>query len=372
MYPKILCILISYFVPILIFNACSEKTITETEPSLAEEFQKVIDDAQQTYNLKGVSAAVITEGQNVWLGCSGNSHENVPMSSEMLFHTGSSGKNFTAALVLQLAAENKLSLEDSLHKWLPPFTHVDSTITIHQLLNHTSGIYNYTEDPAVWEVIFADPLKVWTPEEIINQFVKEPYFAPGQGWYYSNANYILLGMIIRLATGSEISDELRSRFFDPFELDQTFFAGEEEISGNMAHGWYDFNQDDIVDDMSFMPMNSFYTFGWTSGAIVTTAEDLATWAGLLYRGSILSPAYLEKMLTFYPRQEPVATGYGLGSERYEFHNRVLYGHSGGGFHHSVFMYLPQDQVCLAVLTNQATSHILDIGGELINTFLNYQ
>jgi D-alanyl-D-alanine carboxypeptidase len=119
-------------------------------------------------------------------------------------------------------------------------------------------------------------------------------------------------------------------------------------------------------------MISFYTFGWTSGAIVTTAENLARWAGLLYGGTVLSPAYLEKMLTFYPRQVPVTTGYGLGSERYEFHNRVLFGHSGGGFHHSVFMYLPHDEVSLAVLTNQATSHILDIASELINEFLNYE
>ena len=173
-------------------------------------------------------------------------------------------------------------------------------------------------------------------------------------------------MIIRKATGSEISDELRSRFFDPFELEQTFFAGEEEIEGNMAHCWYDYNQDCIDDDMSFIPMISFYSFGWTAGAIVTTAEDLARWAGLLYGGEILSSAYLDKMLTFYPRQELVATGYGLGSERYEFHDRILYGHSGGGFYHSVFMYLLEDDVCFAVLTNQATSHILDIAGELID------
>ena len=131
MYHKTLFLLMIFLVPILIFNSCSEKSTTETEPSRADEFQKVINEAQQTYSLKGISAAVIIEGQEVWLGCSGISHENVSMFSEMLFHTGSSGKNFIAALVLQLAEENKLSLEDSLHKWLPSFANVDSTITIH-------------------------------------------------------------------------------------------------------------------------------------------------------------------------------------------------------------------------------------------------
>ena len=141
----------------------------------------------------------------------------------------------------------------------------------------------------------------------------------------------------------------------------------------MAHNWYDYNYDGIDDDMSYIPMNSLYSFGWTSGSIVTTAKDLPKWSGLLYGGDILSPAYLDKMLSFCPRQEPVATGYGLGSERYELNNRILYGHSGGGVgYSSIFMFLPQDNVSLAILVNQVTTHILDIADELISSYLEYE
>jgi D-alanyl-D-alanine carboxypeptidase len=352
--------------------ACSDENSTETDRALVEELQDAIDTAEENFDLKGISAAVVAEGEDAWVGCSGRSDDTVTLSPEMLFHIGSCGKNYTATLVLQLAEESRLSLDDSLHEWLPPFTHVDSTITVYQLLNHTSGLHNYAEDPGVWDVIFADPLRIWTPEEVIRQFLREPYFAPGEGWHYSNANYLLLGMIIREATGSEISEELGSRFFDPLILDQTFFAGEEDISGDMAHNWYDYDQDGTADDMSTMPMNSLYSFAWTSGAIVTTAEDLAKWGNLLYGGAILTPASLDAMLTFYPRQEYVVTGYGLGSERYELHGKTLYGHSGGGVGYtSVLMYLPEDGVSFAVLINQVTDHVLDVAGELVECYLSH-
>jgi len=353
----------------ILFLACNEKNPADPKIALSEKFQNALDDARKTYNLIGLSAAVIIPDGEDWAGCSGNSHEDVPLSPDMLFHAGSSGKNYTAALTLALVEENKLKLEDSLYKWLPEYSNVDSNITILQLLNHTSGLYNYTGDQEVWDAVFADPHKVWAPEEIITQFLKEPYFSPGQGWHYSNANYVLLGMIIKQASGSEISDELRRRFFDPFELNNTFFAQEEAIPLDMAHCWYDYNQDGVLDDMSFMPMDSFNSFGWTAGSIIANAEDLAKWAGLLYGGHILSVSSLEIMLTFYPRQDPESTGYGLGTERYELHERILYGHSGGGFYHSVFMYLLESGISIAVLSNQGTSHILDTAGILLDVYL---
>jgi D-alanyl-D-alanine carboxypeptidase len=99
----------------------------------------------------------------------------------MLFAIGSVTKNFVATLVLSLAEEGVLSLDDPVSKWLPTYDHIDGNITIRQLLNHTSGVYNYFENQKIWDDLIADRTKYFTPEEVL-EYLKEPYFEAGEGW----------------------------------------------------------------------------------------------------------------------------------------------------------------------------------------------
>jgi D-alanyl-D-alanine carboxypeptidase len=165
------------------------------ERSLEDQMQKVLDRGLDRYDVRGVSAAVIFPDGKIWTGVSGISHDTVTIKPDMLFAIGSITKNVVAALTLKLNEEGILSLEDPLSKWLPSYPNVDDRITIRQLLNHTSGLYMFWDNQQIWDELKRDRTKVWSHEEVLS-YLKDPCFAPGKGWRYSNTNYLLLAMII--------------------------------------------------------------------------------------------------------------------------------------------------------------------------------
>jgi D-alanyl-D-alanine carboxypeptidase len=289
-----------------------------------------------------------------WVGASGISNGTTPITSDMLFSAGSITKMFTAATIIQLAEEGVITLEDSLYEWLPSYPHIDSTITIRQLLNHTNGIYNITEHPTIWQTIFADPTKVWNLEEIVATYTLAPYFPKGTDWHYSNTGYLLLRMIIRGATGSEISTEYRTRFFEPFDLDGAFLAPEETLPANTARGWFDLNGDGDYDELPFM--TSFYSMA--GGGVFCSAEDLANWSrALLHNRIVLTQSSLDEMLTFHSPcpGEPLVTGYGLGALNFSpelFNNLEVWGHGGNALGYAAgCLYLPAYGVSIGIMDN---------------------
>jgi len=316
--------------------------------------QETLDFKRDSLSAVGVSAAVIMPGMGTWLGASGISDSSNDIRTGMLFSIASVTKTYIAALVLLLAEEETLTLDDSLHQWLPTYPHIDSTITVHQLLNHTSGIYSFHENPAFWDSMFTDNERLWTPEEMVTTFIEEPYFPPGEGWHYSNTNYLLLGMIIREATDSDVSTELRRRILNPLHIRNTFLDIEEEIPDNLAHGWHDLNEDGEPEDIFHLSRTAWYSAIWTGGAMVATAEDVAVWAGGLFDDDLLDEASLDEMLDFVeiPFGWFPFTGYGLGMGRIELFDMELWGHSGDipGYN-SIVMYSVDDNVSISVLVN---------------------
>jgi D-alanyl-D-alanine carboxypeptidase len=345
----------------------------KTTLPLAEQLQAALDKERASNNLIGVSAAVIIPGQEIWRGVSGMSNPaaSEKIRPEMLFNIASITKIYTAALILKLAEEDQLTLEDPLHQWLPGFENIDSTVTIRQLLNHTSGIFDYLAHPDFIPAVVADLTRFWTPEEMLS-YAKEPYFSHGSGWEYSNTNYILLGMIIKKVTHSKVSTELRKRFFGPLNLNNTFLPAEEEMVGKVAHFWSDLlDGDGTLDDLSSLPRTAMYSVTWTSGGIFSTADELAKWAHALYGGDILSQASRDQMLAFHPN--PPDNGYGLGTERAILLGRELWGHGGGNpvGYTSQVIYSPQDKVTIAVLMNQETDNY-PVATALLRVILNFR
>jgi len=266
----------------LIFSSCSLDTRT-----LEERMQAVLDENIEDYDARGVSATIIMPGQPIWKGVAGISHDTVKMSPDMLFAIGSITKNFVAALTLKLSEDGMLSLDDPLSKWLPSYPHIDAGITICQLLNHTSGIYMFWDNEKIWDDLKKDRTKVWTPEEILS-YIKEPCFAPGDGWRYSNTNYLLLAMIIEKATGSNLSTEFKKRFWQPLNIENAYLSVEEDIPDNQAHVYGDnFNNDGSNIDLTFLPRASHESIIYGSGGLFMTAEDLAQWCHLLFEGEVL-------------------------------------------------------------------------------------
>jgi D-alanyl-D-alanine carboxypeptidase len=267
----------------------------------------------------------------------------------MLFAIGSITKNVVAALVFQLAEEGILSLDDPLHKWLPAYPHIDSAIPIRQLLAHTSGIFMFWDNPNLWEDLIKYREKVFTPEEVLT-YLDEPHFPPGQGFRYSNTNYLLLAMIVTRATGSTLSAEFRKRFWEPMGLRNTYLSMEEQIPDNLAHVWGDnFENDGSNRDLTYLPRASHESITYGSSGIFTTPEDLSRWCKALFEGRVLKKISMDQMLDF--QQE----GYGLGIHLISkniANGQRAYGHGGGNIGTSTYMvYLPDFAVSIAVSIN---------------------
>jgi D-alanyl-D-alanine carboxypeptidase len=309
-------------------------------------------------HLPGVQAVVRTAGGATWSGHAGfadlATHERVTATT--LFDAGSITKTFVAALTLQLAGEGVLALDDPLSRWLPGFTRGPG-VTLRELLDQTSGIDDPFLHASLLDALGAHPRRSWTPDQVL-RYTGRPHFAPGRGWFYSNANYILLGQVIHRATGASVAELIRRRFLDPLGLGHTFLQGQEPVFGIAAHGYAaavpaSGAPTDLSDGTSYLPFTSLATALGTAGALVTTADDLSRWAEALYGGRVLEPAALGQMLDFgLTRGLKPRWPYGLGAQQIAFSGRVSWGHSGllSGYH-AAMRYFPGSGLTITVLTN---------------------
>jgi D-alanyl-D-alanine carboxypeptidase len=348
--------IISTFTILLIVTSLS----CQPQAPIEVKMQKVLDEGIRKFGVRAVSAAVIFPDDKIWTGVSGFSHDSVAVNPDMLFAIGSITKNMVAALVLKLVEEKALLLEDPISKWLPPYPHIDSTITIRQLLNHTSGIYMFWENQKIWDDLKKDRTKVWTPDEILS-YIKEPYFAPGEGFRYSNTNYLLLAMIIKKVTGSTLSNEMQKRFWEPLNIKNAFLAIEQTIPDNQVHVFGDnFNNDGSVQDLTFLPRASHDSITYGSAGLFMTAEDLARWCQNLFEGKILSRQSLDEMLKFNGmRRVANMSDYGLGVQQFIRKisaGKKAIGHAGGNIGTIAYMiYLPKYHISIVVMTNDFNS-----------------
>jgi D-alanyl-D-alanine carboxypeptidase len=238
---------------------------------------------------------------------------------------GSITKSMVATVALQLVGEGGLRLGDSIERWLPGVVPNGSNITIRMLLNHTSGIYNYTDDPRFIRAVAQNPYRYWSPAELIALALDNPaVFAPGTGWSYSNTGYILIGLVLEKVTGTAIQNLLERRIFRPLRLESTFFATSGEFTGRYAHGYLppSLTGAGYLDTSSWIP-----SWAWAAGAVVSSARDLARFYQSLMAGRLLRPALLREMTT------TVAAGpgvhYGLGIFALDTPCGPLWGHDGG-------------------------------------------
>jgi D-alanyl-D-alanine carboxypeptidase len=192
---------------------------------------------------------------------------------------------------------------------------------VRQLLNHTSGLYNYTDDLPDSAGILRDRFEHWEPQRALAlAFAHEPLFAPGADWSYSNTNYTLLGLMIEAATDSSYAAALRARVLKPLDLRQTIVPGDEvQLPEPHAHG-YLVVDDRLVDLAELNPSQA-----WAAGELVSTAADLNKFFAAVLTGKLLGPAQLDEMLT-------TVGDYGLGIARRELADgTVVWGHNGGIF-----------------------------------------
>ena len=312
------------------------------------------------HHLPGIQAVVRLPDGEAWIAHAGYADvaTHAAVSTTTLFDAGSITKTFIATLTLQLADQGVLALDDPVTRWLPAFT-AGRGVTIRELLDHTSGIGEPFNSPALLARLGSAPARAWSPAAVL-RYANSPRFTPGHGWLYSNANYLLLGQVIQAATGASVPALLQKQLLGPLGLDHTFLQGPlpPPASEANAHG-YDATTDavwpaiDLSRGSAFEPFRSLATALGTAGALVTTADDLSRWAEALYGGHVLPAPTLARMLDFgltiglRPRWP-----YGLGVQRVTLLRQVAWGHSGllSGFH-AAMRYFPATGATIVVLTN---------------------
>jgi D-alanyl-D-alanine carboxypeptidase len=286
----------------------------------------------------GVTAVIRGPGgRERYSAGSANLRSGRPISPRDHGRNGSITKSFTATVVLQLAAEGKLGLEDSVQKWLPGVVPNGDRITVRQLLDHSSGIADYCSVPLDSTLCGPPPAQMarrWTPEELVAIGVGAPRtFPPGQGWSYTNTDYVLLGMIIERATGRTVGAEYKRRIFRPLGLDQTRFPTSTSMPRPFSRGY------DVLaggtwprDVTATSP-----TIAGSAGAIVSTPGDLQTFMRALLRGRLVSRSLLAETKRPTPGSldgpnalEGGGVGtYGLGLIHYTWSKACgVWGHTG--------------------------------------------
>lgn len=274
-----------------------------------------LDQLQERYDFRGISVAVSYPRQGTWTSARGVSAPGSDLQTNELIGIGSSTKTFVSTTVLLLEEDGLLSLEDTIGTWIQGYDHISGDITIEQLLNHTSGLFSYTDHENFWVEMSKDFNKMWTDEELLRTLMKPRRFAPGLDFEYSNTGYILAGMIIKEVTGKPWYEVVRERIIDPIKLENTFIPPYEEVDKEIADFWTfvsgsnslssigDYGSDDLIP-------SSVNTMASAAGAILSTPADNALFYKYLLSGKIIKRSTLRnKMMDFIPVGR---TNYGLG------------------------------------------------------------
>jgi D-alanyl-D-alanine carboxypeptidase len=240
---------------------------------------------------------------------------------------GSNTKVFTATMMLQLVGEHRLRLDDTVEHVLPGTIRNGSDITVRQLLNHTSGLFDYENDPRFAAPYETDPAYYWAPRALVALADSHArLFSPGTKWSYSNTNYMLLGLMIEKLTHHSYTHELERRIIEPLKLHNTQFpVRSTAIESPYAHG-YELNQPGgPLDITHYSPSTA-----WAAGALTSTVSDLARFDKALLMGKLLSPARLAEMKQTVPMndaQDP-SKRYGLGLTEENLCGTTMWGHTG--------------------------------------------
>ncbi len=297
--------------------------------------------------MPGVAVGVWVPGQGSFIRAFGTSDlaTRSPLQLDDHFRIASISKSFTATAILRLADQHKLSLSDRLSSYVAGIPD-GNLITIAQLLNMTSGIYDYVNDPGILRAYARNPLKPFSLTDVVNIIKRhEPMFAPGADIAYDNSNYYLLGAIAEHVTHEPLSATINAEILRPLGLKQTSYPTTPALPFPFSHGY--------LDQPDFSPRDVTATnpaFAAGAGAMISTLGDLKVWAKALATGSLLAPAtHAAQLTTRVLSQSPkVTVRYGMGITDI---NGWL-GHDGAIFGYgSAMFYLPSRGATIIVLGN---------------------
>ena len=346
---KTRCPLFACLLAAAAYLACmnlSAQSVDTLDPNLAARVDRVAAQVLEQTGVPSASVAVVQHGKLVYTHAYGLARldPRTPATPDMRYSIGSISKQFTAAAILLLQEEGKLSLDDTVGKYIPGLTEGDK-VTIRQILSHTSGYQDYWPE----DYLMTPMRKPESAQQILDTWGKKPLdFEPGTKWQYSNTNFVIAGRIVETITGAPLMDLLTTRIFRPLGMHSVWNSDETKLTTADATPY-------IRNALGPLRVAPKEGRGWmfAAGELAMTAHDLALWDESLIAQSVLKPESYKQMFTEVKLKDGKGTKYGLGVEVTERVGRRSIEHSGevSGFV-SDNEVLVDDGVAVAVLTNQ--------------------
>ena len=285
---------------------------------------------------------------------------DVPATVDTVYPIGSDTKQFTAAAILQLRDQGKLSLDDALTKWLPDFETRGNKVTLRHLLGHTSGIVDLTEMPEIRATqVMRNPAV--TRDDVYKIISRHPFaFPTGSMQSYSNSGFWLLGLVIEKASGMSYEDYVEKRIFEPLGMTRSMYCNSSESVPRRASGY------GMRPGFPGRVPPILHTATYAAGAICSTAEDLTAWLQALHGGKALTPKSYAEMITPSTLDDGTPLRYSMGLFVGEDSRGLRYiGHDGGGFgFSSVTRWYPDGRLAVVVLTNSEPDNIAVVADNL--------
>ncbi len=302
----------------------------------------------------GAAALIAKDGKVIYRKAFGSAdlELNVPMKPENVFELGSITKQFTAVAILMLMEQGKLHLEDTITRFIPDYPTHGKKITIHQLLNHTSGIKSYT-DMASFEKLARTDM---SPTELIAVFKNEPMdFDPGEKWHYNNSGYILLGSIIEKASGQSYASFIQEHIFNKLGMVHSYYGSKSTLIPNRAHG-YQPTKDGFA-NADYLSMSLPYA----AGSLMSTVDDMLLWSQAIHNNTLITAASKQKAFSNYTLNNGDLDYYGYGWAPNEINGIPTIEHGGGIFGYTTMgIYAPAQNLYAIVLTNTSSPAPVDV------------
>jgi D-alanyl-D-alanine carboxypeptidase len=334
-------------------------------------YQKILDDMTNS-GVVGVTMSVYIKNYGMWLGTSGKAdlHNNIDLKVCNITRVGSIVKTFTAAVVLKLYEEGKTGLDDKISDYLDGdyMNKIDNAeiATIRQLLQHSSGIYNFIDNLQFETASINDLIREWKAVDLLKYAYNKPaYFKPGEDVKYSNTNYILLGLLIEKIEGKPLYQIFDEKIINPLDLTNTQFAGKSPVPDGIIRGYVDFYSKLQVIESTYFSGWDYYT---ADGGLISNPYDLNIFIRALMNGQILNSNSLNEMLNFktpkkqYPEYFDVH--FGLGIKKMDTDQGDVYCHDGNAVgYYANMMFFPDDSTTIVYAVNSNFGKI----EELIST-----
>lgn len=318
--------------------------------ALVARIDSIVNATRTTDRTPGITIAVVRASDTIALKGYGlaDVENNVPVSEHSVFRIGSVTKQFTSAAVMKLVEQGKIRLDATLADYLPDYTGPGRRVTIHQLLNHTSGIPSYTGlGQRFWDRSRLD----LTHDQMFELFAGDSLqFEPGSRFLYNNSGYYLLGVVLEKVTGEPYAEHLRRALFEPLGLTQTMYCHQRDIIPYRAQG-YEVQNGNLF---NAAPMSMNQPFA--AGSLCSTPRDLVRWTRALHAGRVVSPQSFTMMTTPTRLADSTTNPYGYGLSRGRIGSVEAIQHSGGinGFS-AMLSHYPAHDLTIAVIANGPTN-----------------